>query len=397
MKRILPVLPFVLLPSSLKLRRTLQDKLRFSVVGLLFLGLSTFSLSGMEKEKQIEEEPIHIRTGMSETDPVEDKNADVIMAKLKNGAPISEITELLNTRNININSSVISPWRLSINTILSCALEYCNPNKKDHVKLIKKLILEKGATLKQPQVKVNLGDGKSYVLIALENAIRYDMNFEIIDFLIEQGADVNFRYINEKRLSDSALHRALRYFQGKTKCIDYLLEKGADANAFTRDSDLSVDYDKNKLTPLALWTLNFIYKHDNQDKYCTIEQFKLVVKKLLEHDADINNKQRVYDAKTGYIMKSNYELLKPLLPNLDDIIKKVEDKKKHNISVDFANAPQNKLKRNYADHSVTIKNQEFRLNEAFLSIRCPSLCKHLNPDYMSEADRQRWLTVKEVD
>jgi ankyrin repeat protein len=373
MEHLLPVLPFGLLPSSLKLRRTLQDKLRFSVVGLLLLGLSIFSLSGMEKEKAIQMyESSEIIDGKC---PIEDENTYLIMKAFMDKKSISEITHLLNTLNININSQVkintIYTYYGEIYTLLRFILEQCNPNIQADVELVK-LILQKGASLKQ---QPSIG-WHPYLFYAIDQA-RKNNNLSIVKLLIEHGADVHFHCDENKKGHISALHYALYYFYGDTKCIiDYLLENGADANA----------RDKRGYTPLAILADRFTivmeaFKSNAYNFTPNFELFELVAEKLLENGADIYAKQERYEYDKGFVKKSNYDLLKPIMPNLDDIIKKAEDKKRtKKLAIDLKNAAAANNK--HANQSIIVSNRESKLHEAFLSIRCLGLCFELNPNYI---------------
>jgi hypothetical protein len=81
----------------------------FSVVGLLLLSLTAFSLSGMEKEKPVEEKSkanIHMYEDESATNLAEDKNHDLAMKALTDKQPTSEIRNLLAPLDININSDL---------------------------------------------------------------------------------------------------------------------------------------------------------------------------------------------------------------------------------------------------------------------------------------------------
>jgi hypothetical protein len=343
---------------------------------LLVITLFSFPLCGMEKDN-----PIRIRENMYNMyDAAEDRNADLVMKAIMNKKPISEITNLLNSLKININFHVKEGWpNQKIYTILRCALEHCDPNKAEDVALIS-LILKKGAknTLNQ-QLSVN--GWEPYLFYATENAINHNMNLKIVKLLIDNGADVNFRFVEEKERGRSALHWALMRFEGDTKCIDYLLENGADTNIF--------DYAGR--TPLGI----LAYRLDclmasakaKESKFMpNLKLFELAIEKLLVHGADINKKQKAIFNKI-----SNYESLKPFFLNLDAIIKKAKDRKKQkNIATDLKVALEKEVQ---ANRSINICGRDLKLNEEIVIARCPELFLRLDPWHKKKGD----LVIKEID
>jgi ankyrin repeat protein len=328
---------------------------------LLLVTLVPFSLCGMEKEK-----PIRIREAMGDAyDTPQDRNADTIITKLSLNYPLSEITDLLNSRKVNINYHI--KIGRGVYTILRCTLDRCNPNNEDDVKFVT-FVLQKASLEQQPlkQQPSEDSDWEPYLFYAIDQAFKNNMNLTIVKLLVEKyGADVNFRFVNENGNGKSALHWAVCCFNGDTHCIEYLLEKGAHTNALT-DSGY---------TPLAILAgrLNFI-KDCNSNRLMLGPNLNLserVVKRLLEHGADINIRQRDYADVKNSIELSNYDLLKPLMPNLGTIIKEV---KNENQIIKFAAYFKKTFEeKRQANHSISISGQEIKLNKEILTIRCPKL------------------------
>lgn len=337
-----------------------------------------FSLCGMEKEKLIPTRKVFANV----SDAEEDRNADTIITKLSVNDPLSEIIDLLNTRKINFDSYV--KVKRAIYTILRCTLERCDPNNEEDVKFVA-LVLQK-TSLKQQFLEDS--DWEPYLFYAIEKAAKNNMNLTIVKLLVEHGADVNFRFVNKEGNGKSALHWAVCCFNGDMRCIDYLLEEGADTNALSG----------RKYTPLAILAGRFDLKNEpkiNLIPMPHVDQCELLVKRLLEYGADINKKQKIYNwDKKNRTKQSNYEMLKPLMPNLDTIIKKTEEQKRKALSDkkhagDFIKGHANNLGANF---STTIKKISFKVNQEILSARCPSLCLAINPYYKNEND----LVIKEI-
>jgi hypothetical protein len=193
---------------------------------------------------------------------------------------------------------------------------------------------------------------------------------------------------------EKALFSALKRFNGDERAakeIYDLLETGANANALNR----------NGYTPLAVFALHLV----EEVAYGTAlpTSYEFVIESLLEHEAGINKIQSVYFPYTNnYARISNYDLLKYRVPNLDVIIKKVENKIKKaqeekrkiasdkKYTADFTKTAQNTItvdnestlsKHNKAaqqnnlktNQSIVINGREFKLNEAFSSVRCSKL------------------------
>jgi ankyrin repeat protein len=388
-----------------------------SIFSSLLLGtLVPFSLSSMEKEK-----PIQIHDGIKASDSEEDRNADLVVKAFLEQKPISEINNLLNTRNINFNYHVKLPPLFPVNTrpvynhnikeiftILRCTLEYCDPNKEEDVKLVKRILKDTNLIKQHPS-----GDWEPYLLFAINKATQKNNDLSIVKLLVRQGADINLHFA-KGRLSPwgiSALHCALVNFDNDTKCIDYLLKKGADANARSTIGHY-IGY-----TPLAILATRLEYFNKLKINFPDIwesylKQFELAVEKLIENGAKISKSQVIPDdnrdrsrsilqealvQKNNYIlkMKNNYDLLKPFMPNLDTIIKRAKDKKKKiesekKYSGDLKNALTEKLPKNHQieNRLLHIRNQKFSLHEPILSTRCPNLCLELNHNYKKEEHPQ---------
>lgn len=372
---------------------------------LLTLALIPFSSFTMEKEK-----PIRIRSGMRGMYAAEDVNADQVMRALMDKKPESEIIDLLNTSPLNINSLVRHERRNAVRgglfnqeviSILKCTIEYCNPNNKKHIQLIES-ILEKGALLEQPADDC----WDPYLITALKVSSLHENNLNIVKLLVDSGANVNFRFTDNNGYGDSALDEAIRHYYINAEDIKYLLKLGADPN----------NYNKEGITTLAaLAKFKKIHEAKVKDKngsWQTIHlgseaQFKNSVTILLEYGADITKKQKIYDSQTNQsVEKSNYELLKPLVPELDDIIEKVETNKETNklkiktaqkYILDFTKAAENNL---YAHQSIIIANKSFNLSASITGSRCPALCYQLNPNYLPQERPQYplgWNTAIQVD
>jgi hypothetical protein len=183
----------------------------------------------------------------------------------------------------------------------------------------------------------------------------------------------------EKVLDLNLLYEC-KYYDREPKRIYDLLEAGADPN--TNDGD--------GYTPLG--RLAAFLKLAKNDRNFNLElyQFEAVIETLLRHGAEIHKTQNVYNELTNKSVEiSDYDMLKPLIPDLDTIIKKVEVKKKpKKFAADLKKAFENKLR---ANQSINIKGQTFDLHKEILSTRCPSLSLQL-PFYKNEG-----LVITEID
>jgi hypothetical protein len=182
---------------------------------------------------------------------------------------------------------------------------------------------------------------------------------------------------NDLKVSDltQRLFSSILLFDGNTKEIEQindLLDQGADVNARLSDgrtplglvADRYQTVSKQMECKRLIASLSDEKTVDDDD----LKSLEHIIESLLEHGANIDTKQLFYDyAKRVRVEKRTYNILKSLIPNLDDIIIKVKNKK--NIP-DFTLAAEKELK---ANQSITIKGREFKLSEVFLGARCPEL------------------------
>jgi hypothetical protein len=205
------------------------------------------------------------------------------------------------------------------------------------------------------------------LIYAIRAAYHSKNNPSIVELLIKYGADVNFRFINHKGFN-SVLNEAIKYYRAGPACIEYLLESGADTNA--RNS--------RGLTPLAMCRK---FSKGNKPSKSLIN----IIEKLLEHGAKLEKTQSYHEGL--WTIQSN-ELLETIKVPIDDIVNKLQNKKK--LAIDLKKTLEKKI---YANQSISIKGAQFLLNEAILSTRCPSLCIQLNPHYKTGED----LLITEID
>lgn len=238
----------------------------------------------------------------------------------------------------NINDYLEEEERSRIYTVLGLLLKFIDPTYKTHVKLVE-LTLQKGASLKEPAIRSESYKWKPYLSTAISRTAKKTSNLDIVKLLIKYGADVNF-----KLDGNSPLHQAINSFTN----IDWfyniladLLEAGADPNA--RNS--------KEITPLAMFAKHYdpssneiilrpgigekiIEKFLDYGALLTLQQHWHVMCAIYQGDRISQNSGKrgpYYTFEPRYMgLKSNYELLKPIIPSLDEIIKKNMRLKIHN-------------------------------------------------------------------
>ena len=177
--------------------------------------------------------------------------------------------------------------------------------RRGELETVKELIARKPALIscvaKQPPKK---DDGQSPLQVALKTG-----QFDIADFLIEQGADVNFieqQSVNEWRAP--AIHDAIRAaimssrypmsygecntqarFERAYSTLEKMIEYGAEMRA--QDS-----YGNHCLTRACLDARQFNWEKDASELKQMVEDLQKVFELLIRHGADIHEKTATRDA-----------------------------------------------------------------------------------------------------
>ena len=158
-------------------------------------------------------------------------------------------------------------------------------------------------------------DGKSLLHFAIDNC--ENNYFEVIEFLINSGADINSY---QSYLKETPLHRICARMKPKIEVIQLLLDRGADVNAENIAGKTPVFYCNFSY---SVELLNLLVKYgadvNHTDKYkntilhddylnYTTESFEEFLKLLISFGFDINSKNNLghtplYLCKNKYIEK----------------------------------------------------------------------------------------------
>lgn len=184
----------------------------------------------------------------------------------------------------------------------------------------------------------------------------------LVKLLIKRGALVN---AISGGYQATALHAAVQ-----KPTIDILLQAGADTEIKDNDG----------LTPLVGWAveINKHYIENSANLFIErIKGYKESIPSLLKYNANIYEK----DPASG---KTAYELLKPHIPDLDEIIKTGKQEYNKHIIQQLVPKAQEQLRinwfkfvqqahQNIQSQSLIISGKQFITHQLIISTRCPAL------------------------
>ena len=202
---------------------------------------------------------------------------------------VNAIHKLINNGyELNINIEYGDGFNRREYTPLSYAVE---KNKPDVVNIL----LENNV-----DIELCTTWGSPLVIAAREN------NFYLVKLLLDNGADVNndFRFANKFAEGESAIFMAVLNLN--FEMYDYLIEKGADVNI-----GMAIEHENALMALIQRFRRN----NDSISRY----QFIKMVDKLIDDGIDINRSVHYGNIFTEVVGSNDIELMKILLNNGADL------------------------------------------------------------------------------